>query len=604
MTESTTLPTRAQVPENLQWDYKALYADEATWETDFRKLESALPGLTKLKGTLGKSGASLLAALTARDSAALLLDKLYAYASMRRDEDLKNTRYNGMSARITTLWSHVSASTAYMLPEIQSIDPALTKKWLAEIPGLGVYLREFELVERARPHTRSAEVSEVIASAAKVFGAPATIHEMLSMNLKFPNILDSKGELVQVEDDNLNSRWLRSTDRGERKRGFNAVMKTYDGMRDTFAACYSAQVDADIFDARQHGYGSSLEAFLGPKNIPVSVYTSLIEGVHAGLPLMARYLELRKRLLGLKELRLYDLYAPVRESTETYDWEKSQKLILAALAPMGEEYVDKFHSGYTNRWYDVLQTQNKRGGAWGGGGYYSSYPYSLLNHHGDLESVFTAAHEGGHCMHSLLSRESQTFQDYNYVIFTAEVASTLNEALLEHHLLETAADDLTRLTIVLKGLEAYRTTMFRQTLFGEFEMIAHAKAEKGKPLTADALSNVWRGLYRKYYGSACTIDRAIGAEWMRIPHFYSAFYVPQYCTGMACARDLSRQLLSEGEPARRRIIDNFLRAGGSKDPVAILQNAGTDPTTPHPVAAAMKDFEALIERAEKLVSAA
>jgi len=597
---ATTLPKRAEVPVELTWDLSTIYANVDLWEADFRDAEKLIPTLADHKGKLGDSAANLVALLKLRDRVVMILDKLWNFAHLRADEDTTVGANKALRERARLLFTNFGAAYAFVEPEILSMEAATLTSFLAQSKELAAYGFELTNLMRKKPHIRSAEVEELLAQAGQLHSGPSQAYEMLSdADMEFPVLTDGDGARVRLTHGNYGESFLMSPKKPVRKRAYTAMFKTYGKFRNTLAATYAARVQSEIFEARARGHASTRAHRLFETNVPLSVYDNLISTVHANIPRMTRYLELRKKRLGVRKLNFCDLYVPLIGDVDfkpTYA--EAQELVLQAVAPLGQNYVDTLRGGFNSRWVDVVENQNKASGAYSSGGYETA-PYMLMNWQDSLESMFTLAHEAGHSMHSWHSRKFQPFHDSNYTIFVAEVASTLNEALLAHHMLKTNDDPTMRAYIINHQLENIRQTLFRQTLFAEFEMIAHSRTEAGEVLTPDVLCEIHRELNKKYYGDAVEIDDLIGIEWMRIPHFYNSFYVYQYATGISAAMALTRQILTEGEPAVKRYL-KFLSSGGSDYSINLLRDAGVDLSTPKPIEQALDAFEDYLVDFEKL----
>jgi oligoendopeptidase F len=597
------LPNRNEVPEELTWDLTTIYKTDADWESDFTRVKSRLPLLASFKGKLASDvGKTLLDAYKLQDELGELIGKLDCYANMRLHQDTANGTYQALSQRIETLSNDFGAACSYFTPEVLSIPQKDIASWMSKIDGLKLYKFKLEELNRQRAHVRSAEVEELLAQAAEVCSGPENVYEQFSnADLDLPTIQDAAGKTVQLTQGNYVARFLQSRDRGERQRAFEAMLGTYKRYRNTFGALYAAQVKQDIFNARARRYNNSLEAALDDINAPVSVYTSLLDTVEKNLPKLAKYLELRKRILGVDHLHMYDLYVPIVEQVEDkYSWEEAKELVYSALHPLGPDYVNALKNGVAGRWVDVLENKGKRSGAYSWGSY-GTNPFMLLNWQGNMDSMFTFAHEAGHSMHSWFTRSNQPYTYGDYTIFVAEVASTCNEALLRHHLLDTVKDKGIRMLVINDALEGFRTTLFRQALFAEFERDAHALAEEGEALTPDSLSAIFKRLNEKYYGSACLVDELIENEWMRIPHFYSSFYVYQYATGISAATALADLIIKEKEPAVKRYLQ-FLSSGSSDYSINLLRNAGVDLSTAAPIQKAIDVFAAYLDEFERCLS--
>jgi len=584
-----SLPLRGEVPVELTWDLSTIYATEADWEADFARASAFATQLPAYNGRLRRSGRILLEYLRLTEDCWKLIKKLHNFAHLRADEDTTNSLNKARVDRCITLWGKLAGAGSFFTPEILSIKPERLARFIARTPGLELYEHDFDELNRQRAHVRSAEIQKLLASTAEISGGAQNIHTSLTnADLELPIITDEHGEQVRLTGGNFGP-FLDSKNREVRRAAFEAMFKTYHGLRNTMASTYAARVNMDIFQARASNYGSCLEQALGSINLPTSVYDRLIETVHANLPLLHRYLETRKRILGVEELRWYDLYVPLVDGVDDQiAYADAQETVLAALAPLGAEYVEKLREGFNSRWIDVVESKGKKGGAYSSGTW-GTNPFMLLNWQGNIDSMFTLAHEAGHSMHSFLSRSTQPYTYHQYTLFVAEVASTTNEALLARYLLSKTTDPHMRLYIINQQLEGIRGTLIRQTMFAEFEREAHARAEAGEPLTADVLCEIHKGLNEKYYGAVVKIDDLLGIEWARIPHFYNSFYVYQYATGISSAEALAHQIVTEGQPAVDRYL-NFLKSGSSDYSINLLAAAGVDLSTPAPIQAAFDAF--------------
>ncbi len=596
-----TLRKRSEITTEDTWNLESIFTSNDDWERDYQSLQSRLPELEALKGTLAQSGQALLAVLRKRDELYAELERLYVYASMRKDEDTTNSMYQGMADRAVQLYVHASTAASYIEPEILDLAPATLERFLKETPELELYRQQLHELSLKRGHIRSAEIEAILAAAGEMADAPGSIFSMIdNADLKLPTITNEAGEEVELTKGNYQL-FIRSRSRRVRMEAFEKLHGTFLKQRNTIAATLASQVKADVFYARQHNYQTSREQALARYNIPLSVYDNLVATVGKHISLLDRYLKLRKCVLQLDELHMYDLYVPiVEETTEQVSYQQAKDTVVAALAPLGEQYIATLRQGLTQRWIDVYETLGKRGGAYSGGAY-STQPFILLNYQNNRDSMYTLAHELGHSMHSFFTRRYQPYQYGDYTIFVAEVASTLNEGLLTEYLLKTTNDRAVRLAILNHSLEDFRGTLFRQTMFAEFEQEIHSRAEQGEPLTADLLSAAYRTLVGKYYGGETVVDDLIDIEWARIPHFYSSFYVYQYATGISAACALVQQILHEGKPAVDRYL-KFLSSGSSDYSIELLKKAGVDMTSPAPVEQAFQLFESHLAQMEELLS--
>lgn len=596
-----TLTKRTEIPTEYMWNLESIFSTNAAWEEKFQAIQQRLPELETLKGTLAQSSSALLKVLQTRDAIFEELEQLYVYTSMRRDEDTTNGLYQGMADRAMQLLVRASTIASYIEPEILALSAEGLEQFISNTGGLALYRQQLDALNRMRPHVRSAEVEAVLAAAGDVTNTPDDIFSMIdNADLKLPTITNEEGKEVPLTKGNYLT-FIRSTDRRVRKEAFDALHGTFLKQRNTLGATLSAQVKTSIFYTRQRNYTTCRERALARNNIPVSVYETLVDTVGEYIPLLNRYLRLRKRMLKLDELHMYDLYVPIVEETQDeISYEQAQQTVAEALAPLGDTYASILKRGFAQRWIDVYETPGKRGGAYSGGAY-GTQPFILLNFQNNRDSMYTLAHELGHSMHSFFTRTNQPYPYGDYTIFVAEVASTFNEGLLTEYLLRNTRDTATRLAILNHALEDLRGTLFRQTMFAEFEQQIHQHAEQGEPLTADALTEMYKTLNDKYYGGETVIDDLIGIEWGRIPHFYYNFYVYQYATGISAASALVQQVLQEGQPAVERYLA-FLRSGSSAYSIDLLKKAGVDMTSPEPIRQTCQLFESYLSQMEQLLS--
>ncbi len=597
MTATANVPTRAEAPAESTWDLAPVYADDAAWEADIPALEAEATDLAAMQGRVGESPASLLHTLTLRDAVGDRLYRLYVYASMRKDTDQGDAAGQGLEERAGSLAARIGAQVAFVEPEILAIADDLLNEWLTLEPGLNVYGYDLRKLARQRAHIRSAEVEAVLAAVSDVTRAPGEIFDILTnADLVFPTITDENGAEVHLSHARY-GRYMESPDRRVRRDAFSGLYGAFRPIRNTIGTTLAANVRTHVLNARVRGYGSCLEAALDPNEIPTGVYTNLVSTVNANLPRLHRYLALRKRILGLDELRIYDLYVSLVPEVEVkVPYAEGRKMVREAFRPLGAAYAAALERSFGERWIDVYENAGKRSGAYSGGAY-STPPYILLNYQDRLNDAFTLAHELGHSMHSYFTRQAQPFVYGGYGIFVAEVASTLNEALLTDYLLKSRDDAALRRRLIVEQLDGIRTTIFRQTMFAEFELDMHTRAEAGEPLTAEGLTEWYYEITKRYHGPGVALDDEIGFEWARIPHFYYNFYVYQYATGLSAALALSRDILAGDSDATERYL-RFLAAGSSFSSIDILRHAGVDMTTPAPVDAAMVRFGELLDELE------
>ncbi|KEZ52281.1 oligoendopeptidase F [Metabacillus indicus] len=604
MTEQTaakTLPKRSEIAAEDTWRLEDIFKNDEAWEAEFKEVKAALPKMEEYKGKLGDSADAFLEALTYQDSVMERLGKLYTYAHMRYDQDTGNSHYQGLNDRAANLYTQASSVSSYMIPEILEMDEAKIKEFLQEKEELKVYGHTLDEINRQRPHVLSAEQEAMLAQASDVLSSSSNTFGMLNnADLEFPSIKDEDGEEVEVTHGRY-IRFLESEDRRVREDAFKAVYGTYDKYKNTFASTLSGAVKKDNFYATVRNYSSAREAALSNNNIPEEVYENLVKTVNDNLHLLHKYIELRKKVLGLQELHMFDLFTPlVKDVKMKVPYAEAKDYLLKGLAPLGDEYIAILNEGFENRWVDVHENKGKRSGAYSSGTY-GTNPYILMNWQDNVNNLFTLAHEFGHSVHSYYTRNSQPYQYGHYSIFVAEVASTCNEALLNDYLLKTIDDKKKQLYLLNHYLEGFRGTVFRQTMFAEYEHAIHKKAQDGEPLTPDLLTELYYDLNKKYFGEHLTVDEEIGLEWARIPHFYYNYYVYQYATGFSAATALSKQILEEGEPAVKRYIE-FLKSGSSDYPIEVLKKAGVDMTSKEPIEEALKVFEEKLNEMEQLLS--
>jgi oligoendopeptidase F len=599
MDESKTR-TRSEIPESDKWDLTGLFADVGKWREDFIWIQGSYPRLKEWKGKLGESAKNLADCLEFEKTLELKLERLYHFASLQLAEDSANNEYLARIGQIQNLMTKIAEAGAFVVPEIQAIDDKTFEKFVAD-PVLSEWRIKLHKIRRLRPHVLS-ELEERILALGKVAlsGYDDTFSQLTDVDMKFGVLTDETGREKPLTQSSFSS-FLVRRDPELRKRAFHQFYEEFKDHQYTLATALAYSAKADVFRARARHYESALEAELFPDDVPVSVYDGLIASVRANLKPLFRYFELRRRVLGLAELHHYDTYAPLVPEVETrVTFDQAIEHVIAALAPLGEEYVDVLAEGLRGRWCDRYETKGKRSGAFSSGSY-GAPPFILMNYKDDVfADVYTLAHEAGHSMHTWFSQKSQLFQDYEYPIFLAEVASTFNEELLTHHLLEQTSDPKMRAYIINRQIDDLRGTLFRQTMFAEFEKIIHAIEESGDALTLDVFKSEYRKLLEIYFAENFALDPQLDLECLRIPHFYSAFYVYKYATGISAAVALSERVLS-GESGSVDAYLNFLRSGGSKFPLDALKTAGVDMTTPAPIESALQLFERRLDELEWLL---
>lgn len=601
MVEQTkSLPKRSEIPTEEKWNLEDIFATDEDWEKTFDAVKEQLPQMDKYRGKLGESADMLSGVLHLEDEITLKLGKLYTYAHMRSDEDTANSFYQGLNDRAAGLATRVGSALSFVVPEILAIDENKLASFLDENEDLQLYRFALEKINHQREHVLPAEQEAILAQTGELAESPGNTFGMLNnADIDFPSIKDEEGNEIDVTHGRY-IRFMESGDRRVRKDAFEVMYDTYGHYKNTFASTLSGAVKSHNFYASVRHYDSARQAALDGNNIPESVYDNLIDTVHKHLPLLHRYARLRKKALSLDELHMYDLYTPlVKDVKMKYEFDKAKDTVLKGLKPLGEDYLSVIQEGYRNRWIDVRENKGKRSGAYSSGAY-GTMPYILLNWQGNVDSLFTLAHELGHSAHSYYTRKYQPYPYGNYSIFVAEVASTCNESLLNYYLLDVIDDEKTRLYLLNHMLEGYRGTVFRQTMFAEFEHMIHQKAADGEALTPDLMTDIYYDLNVKYFGEDVHVDKAIGLEWARIPHFYFDYYVYQYATGFSAAASLSKKILEEGEPAVKRYLA-FLKAGSSDYPIEVLKKAGVDMTSPKPIEDALSLFENVLEEMEGLL---
>ncbi len=587
---------RSEVQEQYTWNFADIFASDEAWEAAYTEAEGLIAKIPAVQGTLGESAEKMAQGLATIFDAAQKMELVYIYSMLRKNVDNGDPKYQAMQGRAIGLSVQFSAACAFLEPEILSIDGKTLETYL-QSPALATYRHTVKDIDRMRAHTLDAKSEGMLALLSDVSGNSRNAFDMLeSVDMTFPEITDEKGETVTLTHGNFGV-YRESEDPRVRKESFEKYFGEFKKYINTFAALYGGSVKMDNYYTRVRGYESACQKALSGNNVPVSVYDQLTEAIHGGLPIMRRYLELRKRVLGLDELNMYDLYCPmIKEVDMKVTYEQAQDLVRKATAPLGEGYQKLLDRAFSERWIDVYENKGKSTGAYSCG-VFGVHPYVLLNYTDTLDDAFTLAHELGHAMHSYFSDTTQDFVNHDYRIMVAEVASTVNEVLLTRYLLSTETDPARRAYILNHYLEGFRTTVFRQTLFAEFERQAHDLHMNGTPLTAQTLSQVYRKLNELYYEGA-VVNELQDIEWARIPHFYNAFYVYQYATGFCSAVSIAKKILEEGGAADYL---RFLSTGGSDYPLEELKIAGVDLTRPDTVSDAMKEFDKALSELETLL---
>lgn len=594
------LKSRSEVPVERTWRLEDIFASDEDWKKEHAQLTEDLPEIETYQGKLASSADTLYELLKLQDDLSSRLGKLYTYAHMRYDQDTTNSFYQGLNAEAEMLLTKASSAMSYIVPEILAMDEGKLDEFLREKEELKLYEKVLTDIAKRRPHVLSEKEEALLAEAGEALGTGEQAFGMLNnADLTFPAIKNENGEEVDVTHGRY-SIFLESKDRRVRKDAFMAMYETYGKFKNTFSATLGGNIKKDNFYAKVRNYDSARQAALSSNHIPEEVYDNLVEAVNERLPLLHRYVELRKKILGVDELHMYDLYTPlVTDVDMKVPYEKAKEYVAKGLEPLGSDYQQILKEAFENRWIDVEENKGKRSGAYSSGTY-GTNPYILMNWQDNINNTFTLAHELGHSVHSYYTRKHQPFRYGNYSIFVAEVASTTNEALLNDYLLENLEDEKEKMYILNHFLEGFRGTVFRQTMFAEFEHDIHVRAQNGEALTADRLTEIYYDLNKKYYGPAVVSDEEIGLEWARIPHFYYNYYVYQYATGYSAATLLAKQILEEGEPAVERYTD-FLKAGSSDYPIEVLKKAGVDMNSKQPISDALDVFEEKLKDLENLL---
>ena len=584
------------------WDLTTIFESDEAFEEAFKEVEGQIGKEQEFKGHLGDSAETLYQALALEDELVSKLEKVYVYAHLKQDQDTANSKYTGFEARAHQLVIKFSSSWSFLIPEILQIDEEKIEQFVKEHEGLQRYEFDLKLINEKRPHVLSADKEKLLTEAQDALSTPEKVYGMFSnADLEFEDAVDSDGQRHPLTQGTF-IKCLESDDRTLRQSAYDNLYAKYGAYNNTLSSTLAGEVKKNVFNARTHNYNSAREAALSNNHIPEEVYDNLVATVHKYLPLLHRYTQLRKELLDLDDMKMYDLYTPlVKDVKFEMPYEEAKKWMLEALQPMGEEYMEVVKEGLENRWVDVYENKGKRSGGYSSGAHLTN-PFILLNWSNTVSDLYTLVHEFGHSAHSYFSRKHQPSNSSDYTIFVAEVASTCNEALLSDYM-DKHLDDDRRLLLLNQELERFRATLFRQTMFAEFEHKIHQIEEAGEPLTAERMNQEYAELNRTYFGDAVETDEAISKEWSRIPHFYMNYYVYQYATGYSAAQSLSHQILTEGQPAVERYINEFLKKGSSNYPIEILKNAGVDMTTPEPIEQACQVFEEKLDAFEKLMKA-
>ena len=600
MAKDMKILKRSEMDPNFCWNTADLYSDDQAWTAAFEAAKALPEEIAAYRGRLGESAETLYTYLCRLEEINRQVEQLFVYAFIRNDEDTANPTYQAMKGRCFSFIVQLSSAGSFEGPELVAIPQETLDRFYEEKPELEKFRRYLDRARLSRDHILSPAEENLLAAAAEVGSGPSDVyHAYNDADMKFPAVLDKDGESHALTNGSYIS-LMESGDRKLRENTFRAFYGVYDGNRNSLAAMLNAEVRKNVFFARARKYESALQGALQPVEVPEAVYHNLIEAVHQNMDKMYRYMALRKKIMGLDELHMYDLYANmIPEADQEITFEEAKEEVLGATAVLGEEYSIVLKQAFADRWMDIYENEGKRSGAYSIGS--PVHPYVLLNHKNTLDSAFTLVHEMGHAMHSYLSNKNQPYIYSDYVLFVAEVASTCNEALLMQHLLKKTSDKRQRAVLINYFLEQFRTTLYRQTMFAEFELKIHQLAETGETLTAETLCKIYYDLNKLYYGESVVVDKDIEMEWSRIPHFYRNFYVYQYATGFSAAMALSQRILREGESAVEDYL-RFLSGGCSTDPVSLLKIAGVDVSTPQPVNEALALFGSLVEELEQLLA--
>ncbi len=594
------IPQRSDIEENYRWNLQDIYPTAADWENDFQAIESGLEEFAKYKGKLSKSAANIVKCLELNSTLSIKMENVYVYAGLLKDEDTRISENQGLMDRAAGLNVKFSEATAFMVPELQSIPVKKLKKYIAKTAGLKDYRFFFEDLLRQREHTLSTAEEELLAKAGDLFRGPSKIHEAITVSdMVFPMVEDEEGNEVRLTRGRY-YRFLLSRDPEVRRRAFLARTEAFEKVKNTNAATFDTYLKKDLFISRARKYDSTLEMALDADNVPVEVFDNLLKTVYDNAGPMHRYLELRRKVLGLDEIHLYDTSVPIVDDVSLdVPYEEAVEMLLKAFEPMGDEYVNKVREGFDSRWVDVYETEAKRSGAYSWGTY-TSHPYILMNYNDTQNDMFTLAHEMGHAMHSYYSKENQPYPTANYTLFVAEVASTFNEALLMDYMLKNTDDPKLKLALLDQWIDNFMGTVFTQVIFSEFEREAHSMVASGVPATVESLNKAYHDIDEKWYGDVAVIDEGYKYNWGRIPHFYRRFYVYKYAVSYCTSAAISKAVLEGREGALENYM-NFLKSGGSDYSIELLKDAGVDLSTPQPIEDAMALFDDLVTQMEELL---
>lgn len=592
---------RNQIQEKHKWNVEDIFESTNQWEYAYKSTLNALEKYENYQGELSKSAENLISCLTLDDDISYEIERLYVYAMMKNDENATDPKYQALVDRAGTLSVKASSASSFIVPELLAMDEAALESFYEENRELLHYKKMIDVILRAKGHVLSTEQEELLSEVGEIAGSASNIFKMLNnADIKFPTIQDGDGNDVELTKGNY-SEFMESPIRDVRKTAYKALYSTYMSQKNTIAATLLANIKKDAFYARVRKFPSVLEGSLYADDVPLTVYNNLIQTVKDNFAPMYQYLQLRKDQLGVEELHMYDIYTSIVQDSEkkiTYD--EAYQTMIEGLSPLGKDYTDKLSEAYKDGWIDVYENEGKRGGAYSVSTY-GTHPFVLLNHKDNLDSMFTLAHEMGHAMHSYYSNEHNPYLYADYTIFVAEVASTVNEVLLMNHLLNKTTDKKTRMYLINHFLEQFRGTIYRQTMFAEFEKITHERVEAGEPLTAESFSDIYLNLNKEYYGDNVVHDEEIAHEWMRIPHFYNSFYVYKYATGFSAAIAIAKRILEEDEGAVED-YKAFLKSGGTDFPIELLKIAGVDMSSSEPIEKALSMFSELVNELEELIT--
>ena len=593
------VPAREDISDQYKWKLSDIYPTDELWQADFANLKTSLTQIKQYQGRLADSAQTVAACFKLRDEMGIMAEKLYTFAHMHRDENSAVSKYQGMTGQAESLLAEAGAATSFIEPELLAL-PDEKMKALQNDPSLSQYRFYFENLARQKKHVLSPAEENLLSLAGDTTQASKNIYSMLTLaDMKFPQITDESGKKVELSVGRYRS-FIMSPDRSVRQQAFTNLHNTFNQYRNTLAATLSGNVKKNMFYAKIRKYDSVRASALETDNVPIEVYDNIIATVNNNLAPLHRYVALKQKALGLSDIHMYDLYVPlVGDVKFDLPYQQGLDLLKEGLTPLGPDYNAKLAEGLTGGWIDVYENQGKRTGAYSWGAY-GTHPFVLMNYHDRYDDVSTLAHEMGHALHSYYSDANQPYATASYTIFSAEVASITNELLLMDHMLNKTTDKRQRMYLINEELERIRTTVYRQTMFAEFEKILFARAEQGEAITADMLDAIWHSLNVKYFGPAMTVDKEIDVEWSRVPHFYNSFYVYKYVTGYAAANALAHQILTEGAPAQERYLA-FLKSGGSDYSLELLKQAGVDMSSPQPVEVTLKKFSDLLAEMEKLL---